>query len=102
MIRVSCLLVLAALTLSACGDDHGPPLVDASAQLASDGAVPPANELLSDKIRALTPVVSSDDATQLAADNLAFGVDLYAHWRRERSHDVERRGQRHALERDGL
>jgi len=81
MIKVSRLLALAALTLSACGDDHGPPLADASAQLAADGAVPPANELLSDKSRALTPVVSSDDATQLAADNLAFGVDLYAQLR---------------------
>jgi serpin B len=81
MIRVSSLLALAVLTLSACGDDHGLPLADASAQLATDGAVPPANELLSDKSRALTPAVSSDDATQLAADNLAFGVDLYAQLR---------------------
>jgi len=33
----------------------------------------------SSKNRITSPVVSSDDATQLASDNLAFGVDLYAH-----------------------
>ncbi len=40
-----------------------------------------ASEIRSDKSRNLAPTVDPGDAAQLAADNLAFGLDLYAQLR---------------------
>ncbi len=61
--------VLAAATLPGCGgagEDDPPQAVQ-----------PPENELRSSKARTTAPVVSTSDAATLAADNLAFSVDLY-------------------------
>jgi len=38
---------------------------------------PPPTELKSDKVRVTAPTVSADDATTLAADDLAFAVDMH-------------------------
>jgi serpin B len=62
-------LLLAAVTLPGCGGSAGdePP-----------GSIqPPEYELRSTKARVETPSVSSADAATLAADNLAFSLDLY-------------------------
>jgi serpin B len=101
MTNASSLLLLAISMLSACGSGNSTPLLDGSAQKCQDlGIEPPedgnstplldvsalpANEILSSKIRITGPAVSSEDATQLAADNLAFGVDLYGQLRAQNS-----------------
>ena len=55
---------------------------DASAKSAKVDSRPvPANEIRSNKLRDLAPVVAASDAAQLAADNVAFGVDLYGQLR---------------------
>ncbi len=64
MTKVASLSLLVAWMLPACGGDNAP-----------------AGEILSDKSRIPDPTVTSDDATQLATDNLAFGVDLYGQLR---------------------
>jgi serpin B len=61
-----CLSACLALLLSACGGTANPAAGPAPDHLASTAA------------RITNPAVSSDDATALAAGNLAFGVDLYA------------------------
>jgi serpin B len=90
MKRASSLGLLLSLILSGCGngnsatsapDSAASPTPDSAAPPAPDSAPPPANELLSGKSRVTNQVVSSSDATQLAADNLAFGVDLYSQLR---------------------
>ena len=68
MTKVASLALLVALMLSTCGGNTTTP-----------GS--PGNEVLSSKSRIANPTVSSDDATQLAADDLAFGVDLYGQLR---------------------
>jgi serpin B len=68
--RVLLLAVLAALP--ACGRDIG-----LAASPPAQPPPPPAQELRSDKLRVIDPVVSTDDAAALTAGNLAFGVDLY-------------------------
>ena len=58
--------------------------LDGSAAQA-DSHPRPANELRSAQPRDMTPTVVPEDATRLAADNLAFGVDLYAQLRAQNS-----------------
>jgi serpin B len=60
-------LLFVAAAISACGgsgDSYQPDR-------------PPANELISNKLRVTAPVVSSEDAADFANDNLAFAVDLH-------------------------
>jgi serpin B len=73
---VSYSMVLVCL-LPACGDDRA----------ANPGTPPDAspafqpNQVRSAQARITSPTVSSADATKLAADNFAFGVDLYGQLR---------------------
>jgi len=63
------LVLLIGVSLSGCGgSDDSPPL---------DKQRPPEYDLLSSKARVTAPVVSSDDASTFANDNLAFSLDLY-------------------------
>jgi serpin B len=53
------------------------PLVVAACDGGSSPSTPPATELKSDKVRVTAPSVSAEDAAALAADNLAFAVDMH-------------------------
>jgi serpin B len=63
------ILLLAGVVLSGCGgsDDSSAP----------ERPGPPVTELRSDKLRVTAPMVSLEDATTLANDNLAFSLDMY-------------------------
>ncbi|MBN2574004.1 MAG: serpin family protein [Deltaproteobacteria bacterium] len=87
MTRASHLWLAATTMLVSCGGVGSPPPAegvspppDGGAQ-AADAVSRPANEIRSEKTRNLAPVVGLDDAAQLAADNLAFGLDLYGQLR---------------------
>ena len=78
-VSISFALLLAAASLPGCGGgsaEDDPP----------DSRQPPEFELRSSKARITTPAVSNEDAATLAADNLAFSVDLY-HELRTRNSD---------------
>src|SRR3954470_14673367 len=64
------LLVSSGMALSACGGSDGSPETPPRNNV-------PVNELRSSKQRITSPVVSSDDATTFANDNLAFSIDLH-------------------------
>lgn len=94
MTRASDLWLAVTTMLVSCGGIASPPPAEGVPPLSDDGASPsdsgappadavsrPANEIRSEKMRNLAPVVSRDDAAQLAADNLAFGLDLYGQLR---------------------
>jgi serpin B len=51
----------------------------------SGGGSTPPSQLRSDQLRVADPVVTAGDAAQLAADNLAFGVDLHLQLRARES-----------------
>jgi serpin B len=59
------LLLLLPLIAAACDGGSAPP------------PTPPATELKSDKVRVTAPAVSAEDAATLAADNLAFAIDIH-------------------------
>jgi serpin B len=61
------------MVFAACGNSSVTPSVDGSGSSAS--------EIRSNLSRITSPGVSAADATQLAEDNLAFGVDLYGQLR---------------------
>jgi serpin B len=73
MTKAPCLLLLTSIVLSACGGSSVTPSVDGSGS--------PANQIRSNTSRITSPSVSAADATQLATDNLALGVDLYSQLR---------------------
>ncbi len=73
MIKGSRLLLLTASMMFACGDGGVRPSMDGSSSSPS--------EIRSNASRITSPGISSADATQLAEDNLAFGVDVYGHLR---------------------
>ena len=53
------------------------PLLAAACGGSSGPSGPPATELKSDKVRVTAPTVTTDDAATLAADDLAFAVDMH-------------------------
>jgi serpin B len=73
MTKGPCILLLSAMVFPACGNSSVTPSVDGSGSSAS--------EIRSNLSRITSPGVSAADATQLAEDNLAFGVDLYGQLR---------------------
>jgi len=73
MTKGPCILLLSAMVFAACGNSSVTPSVDGSGSSAS--------EIRSNLSRITSPGVSAADATQLAEDNLAFGVDLYGQLR---------------------
>jgi len=98
MTRSASLALLFVCLLPGCGNDNnsdgpkGPPVApDAGAQPDAGsipgpdlgqvgldtGSAPLSSQVQSDKPRATSSVVPAADASQLAADNLAFGVDLH-------------------------
>jgi serpin B len=77
--------LLISTTLSGCGGSNSPVVND----LSPPPQLPPpppdrveVTELRSTKQRATMPAVSSDDASTLAHDNLAFSLDLYLELRK--------------------
>jgi len=68
-VSLSVSFLLASLTLSGCGGSER--------SSGRDDEGPAENELRSDKLRASSPVVSSEDAATFATDNLAFSVDMH-------------------------
>ncbi len=87
MTKGSIVAVFAGLMLAACGGSNAISSADASAvgSADADGGAAPPNEMRSGTARNLSPIVASSDATQLAADNLAFGVGLYGQLRGQNS-----------------
>jgi serpin B len=73
MTKGPCILLLSAIVFPACGNSSVTPSVDGSGSSAS--------EIRSNLSRITSPGVSAADATQLAEDNLALGVDVYGQLR---------------------
>jgi serpin B len=108
MARSLTLGLFTVLTLPCCGGLDGAPQADGSTPRVDgsaprvDGSTPrvdgsaaqvdtlarPANEIRSAQPRNMTPTVAPEDATQLAADNLAFGVDLYDQLRAQNTGNI--------------
>jgi serpin B len=63
------------LSLSGCGGSDDSPLIEDQPPIEEQPL--PKYDLLSSKARVTAPVVSGDDATVFANDNLAFSLDLY-------------------------
>ena len=55
--------------------------LDAGSAVPDGGSTTQVKQVYSSESRTLAPVVSVADATQLASDNLAFGIDLYGQLR---------------------
>jgi serpin B len=73
MTKGLCILLLSTIVFPACGNSSVTPSADGSGSSAS--------EIRSNLSRITSPGVSAADATQLAEDNLAFGVDVYGQLR---------------------
>lgn len=75
LVKLPCLL-MAAMTLTACGGSGGAEGPGGVGDTRPPGGVE-LNELRSSKQRIMSPVVSGEDAATFANDNLAFSIDLY-------------------------
>ena len=80
MTRTSTLWLPVAMMLLSCGGISPSPTADSGAS-PTDTLSQPTNEIRSALTRNLNPAVAPDDASQLSADNLAFGLDLYTQLR---------------------